>query len=148
MSGYTVTLTDAEYDALKARITAIAAQHDSIRDALRIVQRASIAHAGEQNAVIAALREQVRWLTLERDKAIQNRHLCERAMDCERLREALKPRVLAWKFHEAYERLAPYYGYTTRPDTRSWDETSPNVKLMIAVCTEISDAALASKGDG
>lgn len=46
-------------------------------------------------------------------------------------------RELAILFHEIYERLAPEFGYTTREDTRVFDEKSPNGKLMIAVFTEL-----------
>lgn len=44
---------------------------------------------------------------------------------------------LALLFHEAYERLAPEFGYETRTETRSFDVESPNGKLMVAVCQEI-----------
>lgn len=44
---------------------------------------------------------------------------------------------LAILFHETYEKLAPDYGYETRKETRKFDETSPNGRLMIAVCGEI-----------
>lgn len=44
---------------------------------------------------------------------------------------------LAIKFHEAYERLAPSFGYETRPDTRAFDPESKNGKLMVAVCAEL-----------
>lgn len=44
---------------------------------------------------------------------------------------------LARRFHEAYERLAPVYGYATRHETREFDPESPNGKLMVAVCREI-----------
>ena len=44
---------------------------------------------------------------------------------------------LAREFHDAYERLAPAYGYTTRQDTREFDPDSPNGKLMTAVCSEV-----------
>ena len=44
---------------------------------------------------------------------------------------------LAIRFHETYERLAPNYGYETRLDTRAFDPTSKNGKLMVAVCAEI-----------
>jgi hypothetical protein len=44
---------------------------------------------------------------------------------------------LARKFHEAYERLAPSFGYETRADTKAFDPESPNGKLMIAVCSEL-----------
>lgn len=45
---------------------------------------------------------------------------------------------LARLFHETYERLAPQYGYETREDTKEFDAESPNGKLMIAVCGEVS----------
>jgi len=45
--------------------------------------------------------------------------------------------ALAQKFHEAYERLAPQFGYETRPDTREIDLSSANGRLMVAVCTEL-----------
>jgi len=48
-------------------------------------------------------------------------------------------RELAEKFHETYERLAPEYGYETRPETKQFDPESPNGKLMIAVCGELLD---------
>lgn len=51
--------------------------------------------------------------------------------------ETVEPRFLAWCFHEAYERLAPDFGYVTRPESRSWDETSTNAKLMIAVAADV-----------
>lgn len=35
-------------------------------------------------------------------------------------------------FHDTYERLAPSYGYDTRPDTREFDQHSKNGRLMIA----------------
>ena len=44
---------------------------------------------------------------------------------------------LAERFHEAYDRLAPSFGYTTRPETRAFNPESPNGRLMIAVCEEI-----------
>ena len=45
---------------------------------------------------------------------------------------------LARAFHESYERLAPEYGYETREETKIFDSHTPNGKLMIAVCEEIS----------
>lgn len=44
---------------------------------------------------------------------------------------------LAKKFHETYERLAPSFGYETRPETKIFDPTSDNGLLMQAVCKEI-----------
>ncbi len=46
-------------------------------------------------------------------------------------------RQLAEMFHERYERLAPDFGYVTREETRAFDPTSKNGRLMIAVCDEI-----------
>lgn len=40
-------------------------------------------------------------------------------------------------FHEAYERLAPQFGYETREETRAFDPASANGQLMIAVMQEI-----------
>lgn len=45
---------------------------------------------------------------------------------------------LAAKFHETYERLAPSFGYETRPDTKAFDPSTPNGKLMTAVCAEVA----------
>lgn len=45
---------------------------------------------------------------------------------------------LAERFHEIYERRAPEFGYETRKETREFDPTTPNGKLMIATCTEIA----------
>ena len=45
--------------------------------------------------------------------------------------------ALAIRFHEAYERLAPRFGYQTRMDTRNFDPQSQNGRLMVAVCREI-----------
>lgn len=53
-------------------------------------------------------------------------------------REALD---LAKQFHEAYERLAPQFGYETREATRQFDAGSTNGKLMIAVCAELQTRA-------
>lgn len=49
----------------------------------------------------------------------------------------LTPLQLAALFHEAYERLAPTYGYETRPETRTFDPETQNGRLMIAVCKEV-----------
>lgn len=53
---------------------------------------------------------------------------------------------LATEFHEIYERLAPSFGYETRPDTKQFDPNSKNGKLMIAVCGNILAALAAPAG--
>jgi hypothetical protein len=50
------------------------------------------------------------------------------------------PLTLAQLFHATYERLAPEYGYETRPDTKDFDPESKNGRLMVRVCAEISNA--------
>lgn len=56
-----------------------------------------------------------------------------------RISTAIDPEDLARSFHEAYERLAPDHGYSTREESRlPWaDVPEPNRSLMIAVCEEI-----------
>lgn len=49
----------------------------------------------------------------------------------------MKPLELANLFHEAYERLAPEFGYETREETRVFDPNSANGRLMIATCVDI-----------
>jgi hypothetical protein len=46
---------------------------------------------------------------------------------------------LATLFHETYERLAPSFGYVTRPETREFNATSDNGKLMVATCEAVLD---------
>lgn len=62
----------------------------------------------------------------------------------DRDREAAR---LAQAFHEAYERLAPSFGYETRKaSARPWVEVpEPNRKLMEAVCAEVMVPLLASE---
>lgn len=48
-----------------------------------------------------------------------------------------EPVEWARRFHDIYERLAPQFGYETRPDTKEFDPESKNGKLMTAVCGEI-----------
>lgn len=46
---------------------------------------------------------------------------------------------VAKAFHEAYEQLAPSFGYETRKETRAFDPESANGRLMIAVCTLVGN---------
>lgn len=45
---------------------------------------------------------------------------------------------MAKAFHDAYEELAPEFGYETRSDTKVWDRHSNNGRLMIAVCKRLT----------
>jgi hypothetical protein len=47
--------------------------------------------------------------------------------------------AVARRFHEAYERLAPDFGYRTREaSAKPWDEVpEQNRALMVAVCAEL-----------
>ena len=53
----------------------------------------------------------------------------------------MTPQEWAILFHDTYERLAPQFGYETRNETRKFDPSTPNGKLMIAVCSEVVKAA-------
>lgn len=52
---------------------------------------------------------------------------------------------VARAFHEAYERLAPSFGYATRPESAvPWGSVpSRNKRLMVATCSEVFAALLA-----
>lgn len=49
----------------------------------------------------------------------------------------LTPEEIARLFHDTYERLAPEFGYSTRPETRQFDADSINGRLMIRVAEEV-----------
>ena len=51
----------------------------------------------------------------------------------------ISPELLARRFHEAYERLAPDFGYKTREASAvPWDDVpEANKALMIATCEAI-----------
>jgi hypothetical protein len=52
---------------------------------------------------------------------------------------AIDAETLARRFHETYERLAPAFGYVTRPATAvAWEQMpEQNRRLMLAVCQEL-----------
>ena len=50
---------------------------------------------------------------------------------------------LAIFFHDTYERLAPQFGYVTRLETLVFDPTTPNGRLMVAVCYEVLEHLVA-----
>ena len=94
------------------------------------------------------------WRTMPTDKAIEHDRTGEKPKPAapvevpagyRELAAALSsPETLARKFHEAYERLAPEFNYTTRKASAvPWDSVPENNRrLMIAVCAEIAREAL------
>ena len=54
-------------------------------------------------------------------------------------RASSAPEDIARRFHDAYEYLAPQFGYSTRPESRvAWDELPQNLRdLMIAVVRNV-----------
>lgn len=83
--------------------------------------------------VLAAYRSTSARITEEQITAAWDEHLavCELVADPERM---------ASRFHEAYERLAPEFGYKTRDESAvSWEDVpEDNKQLMIAVATEVT----------
>jgi hypothetical protein len=59
----------------------------------------------------------------------------------------MTPEQLAKLFHGTYERLAPRFGYRTRPESaKHWDAVpSVNKELMIAVSKEVLKVLEAEK---
>jgi len=55
---------------------------------------------------------------------------------------------LARMFHEAYERLAPMFGYETREDTKIFDPSTSNGRLMIATASEVLAAMPSTDQEG
>jgi hypothetical protein len=73
----------------------------------------------------------------EKRKQLRRRSQSRRA--CAAWDEIWDAEALARRFHEAYERLAPSFGYTTRPESAApWEQIpDQNRRLMIAVCEEL-----------
>lgn len=74
------------------------------------------------------------WRSLDRIAGL------EAALAAERERRgSSSPEDIARRFHDAYERLAPQFGYSTRPESRrEWDELPQNLRdLMIAVVRNV-----------
>lgn len=67
------------------------------------------------------------------------RLLCSRCGRSWHVGAGMDAERLAQLFHESYERLAPGFGYETRPESAtSWDRVpEPNRSLMIAVAGEV-----------
>jgi len=61
--------------------------------------------------------------------------------------EKASPEAYKWtrEFHYLYEETAPMFGYETRKETKEFDPTSPNGRLMAYVCFNIIQQALAEE---
>lgn len=51
--------------------------------------------------------------------------------------DPIDPRDLAEAFHDAYERLAPEFGYEPRPENKNFNPDSPNGYLLVKTCRVI-----------
>ncbi len=68
--------------------------------------------------------------------------VCDPIFDRRAAGQESEAEALARRFHEAYELLAPSYGYATRRGSRQpWDRVPErNRRLMVAVAQELIDA--------
>lgn len=55
---------------------------------------------------------------------------------------------LAREFHRIYEELAPSYGYETKVDTRNFDPSTPNGRLMISTCQKLIEQWQSQQAQG
>jgi hypothetical protein len=85
----------------------------------------------DQHVKHGRLMVELRKFIIERERGDQAARDAVASKSLSRGMDALH---LATLFHETYERLAPDFGYETRPETRRFDIDSPNAKLMVAVC--------------
>jgi len=70
----------------------------------------------------------------------------EKILSIEEIEKAY-PEAYKWarKFHDLYEETAPMFGYETRKETKEFDPTSPNGRLMAYVCFNLINQALAEE---
>jgi len=61
--------------------------------------------------------------------------------------EKKHPEAYKWarEFHDLYEETAPMFGYETRKETKEFDPTSPNGRLMAYVCFNLIQQAIAEE---
>ena len=70
----------------------------------------------------------------------------EKRLSIEEIEKAY-PGAYKWarEFHDLYEETAPMFGYETRKETKEFDPTSPNGRLMAYVCFNLIHQALAEE---
>jgi hypothetical protein len=129
-------------DPLRARLTALVAEmrKDAAAHDAEAVLRDRHA-TGRQSAARERVLAQVHRYWADQLAALR-REPPERVPSCPTslpLARTVGPAEVAAKFHETYERLAPSFGYQTRPETRTdWgDLPDGNKQLMMAVATEV-----------
>ena len=111
-------------------------ERDSLRaENARLQERVREAEKERDWLMRMPLNERIDALVVELDRY---------KVQSERRREALEPEHLAQAFHEAYEELAPQFGYKTREASAvPWADVPENNKaLMIATCERVARAAI------
>ena len=70
----------------------------------------------------------------------------EKRLSIEEIEKAY-PEAYKWarEFHDLYEETAPMFGYETRKETKEFDPTSPNGRLMTYVCFNLIQQAVAEE---
>jgi len=70
----------------------------------------------------------------------------EKRLSIEEIERAY-PEAYKWarEFHDLYEETAPMFGYETRKETKEFDPTSPNGRLMAYVCFNLIQQAIAEE---
>jgi len=70
----------------------------------------------------------------------------EKRLSIEEIERAY-PEAYKWarEFHDLYEETAPMFGYETRKETKEFDPTSPNGRLMAYVCFNLIQQAVAEE---
>jgi hypothetical protein len=54
------------------------------------------------------------------------------------LRDELTAENLARRFHEVYEKIAPNFGYETKPESaKPWDEIPPNNRALMVATADV-----------
>jgi hypothetical protein len=81
-------------------------------------------------------------LMVEHRRVLQNLNSIDGKLKVADAASAVTAPVLAQMFHEAYERLAHKFGYSTRPESAvPWSEVpATNQALMVATCAEVLSA--------
>ena len=136
-------------DELTERFYMVKAQNEQLRNLIReVLENGDFCHADNQDwmqrAESVVRHSAARELTPEQAQEIVAYAVGRPSKAGDRIEakaraEQSRAEELAQRFHEAYERLAPSFGYETRKESaKPWtDVPEQNKRLMIAVCAEI-----------